>query len=190
MTREEKAAVIEELKEKLANNPYFYVMDAAGMTVAETNAFRRLCYNRDIEYKVYKNTLIKKALDSLDADYTPFEEKVLKGFSGLLFSQNSGSSPAKLIKEFRKKGNEKPLFKGASVDASLFIGEENLEALTKIKSKQDVIAELVGLLQSPGRNLVSALKTPGQKMVGVLQSQGSTLAGLLKALQEKKEKEG
>jgi large subunit ribosomal protein L10 len=175
MTREEKGVLIEELKEKLANSTYFYITDASGMTVAQTNNFRRKCFQNGIEYKVFKNSLIKKALESLETDYTPFNNKVLKGFSGILFSNESGSAPAKLIKEFRKD-SEKPIFKGASIDSSLFIGEENLDALTKVKSRLELIAELVGLLQSPGQRLASAI-----------QSGGSKLAGVLKALAEKQE---
>lgn len=188
MTREEKGAVIEELKQKFAEHPYFYVMDSGGMTVAQINDFRRTCFEKGIEYKVYKNTLIKKALESLDADYVPFDEKVLTGFSGILFSVDSGSEPAKMLKQYWEKGNEKPVFKGASIDQSLYIGEDNIEALTKVKSKKDMIAELVGLLMSPGQQLASALNAPGQQLASALNNSGGKLAGVLKALAEKEEK--
>ncbi len=191
MTKSEKAVLIEELKQKFAENSYFYVMDAGGMTVEQTNRFRRACFEKGIEYRVIKNSLIKKALESNDTDYEPFYAEVLKGFSGVLFSAESGSAPAKMIKDFRKKtGMEKPFLKGASVDASFFFGEKSLEELTKVKSKEDVIAELITLLQSPARNLVTALNTPGQQLASALNSGGSTLGALLKGIAEKKEQEG
>ncbi len=189
MTREEKAVYIDELTEKFTSNPFFYVLDAGEMSVDETNKFRRFCFEKGIEYKVIKNSLIKKALERLDADYKPFDD-VLKGFSGVLFSPESGSAPAKMLKEYRKKGGgEKPALKGASIDASFYVGEESLEGLIKIKSKEDLLAELIGLLQSPGQNLVRVLNAPGQKLAGALQASGGTVHGILKALQEKKEKE-
>lgn len=179
MTKEEKAVIINSLKEKFANCTFFYITDASGMTVDKMNKFRKLCFQRGVEYQVVKNSLIKKALDANGFDYSPFKEKyVLKGFSGIIFSPESGSLPAKLLKDFRKDGNEKPLLKGASIDTSLYIGEESLDALIKIKSRLEMIGELVGLLQSPGRNLASAL-----------QSAGGKLAGVLKAIEEKKQKE-
>lgn len=184
MTREEKAVVIDELKDKFANNAYFYVLDAGGMTVAETNNFRKKCFDSKFEYKVVKNSLIKKALEAQEADYTEFNEKVLKGFSGVLFSPDSGSTPAKMLKDFRKKA-EKPLLKGASIDASFFYGDDSIDALTKVKSKADVLAELVGLLQSPGQSLARALQSPGQNLVGALQDGNNKLTGILKALENK-----
>jgi large subunit ribosomal protein L10 len=177
MTREEKAVIIQELTEKFQQKPFFYIMDASGMTVAEVNAFRRLCFSKGIEYRVVKNTLIKKALENIEGDYTPFNDAVLTGFSGVLFSDESGKAPAVMIKEYRKKsGKEKPLFKGASVDSSLFIGESNLETLFTLKSKNELIGEIIGLLQSPAKNVVSALQSGGNK-----------LAGIVKTLQERGE---
>jgi large subunit ribosomal protein L10 len=170
MTKEEKGVLIEELKEKFANSTYFYIADASGMSVAQTNDFRRLCFQRGIEYRVVKNSLIRKALESLDTDYSAFSDSVLKGFSGVLFSNESGSAPAKLLKDFHKNGTEKPVFKGASIDSSLFIGTENLDKLTKVKSRLEMIAELVGLLQSPGQKLASALQSGGGKVAGVLKT--------------------
>lgn len=191
MTKEEKGVLLESLKEKFGSNPYFYILDAGGMTVDEINKFRRLCFTKGMEYKVLKNSLVKKALESLEADFTPLNDKALKGFSGILFSPESGSAPAKLIKEFRKKGgSEKLTLKGASIDSSFFFGEESLEELTKIRSKEDIIAELIGLLKSPATNLVSAMQGPSQKLVSSLQSGGNNVTGLLKAIVDKKEQEG
>ncbi|MCS6968088.1 MAG: 50S ribosomal protein L10 [Cytophagales bacterium] len=179
MTKEEKFALVEELTEKLANTPNFYITDASGMTVAEVNAFRRLCYQKGVEYRVVKNTLIKKALQGLGkGDFRPFEEKVLKGFSGIMFSPENPKLPAEILKEFRQKsGNKdhpKPLFKGASIDYDLFIGEDQLETLSNLKSKTDLIGEIISLLQSPIRNVL-----------GALQSGGTLLHGILTTLEEK-----
>jgi len=178
MNKEDKAVIIEALVEKFNKNNYFYITDASGLTVAEVNNFRRLCFEKGVEYSVFKNTLIKKALERIDnsADYTQFDDAVLKGFSGIIFSEESGNLPAKILKDFRKKGNEKPILKGASVDASLFIGDDQLEALSKLKSKAELIGEIIGLLQSPAKNVISSL-----------QSGSNILAGLVKTLSEREE---
>lgn len=171
MTREEKAVVIEELVQKFSDNSHFYITDASGMTVAQTNALRRLCFEKGIEYRVFKNTLIQKALERMDADYTPFDDAVLKGFSGVMFSEDNANAPAKLIKEFRKKsGGESPMLKGASIDTDLFIGEENLDTLSKLKSKAELIGEIIGLLQSPAKNVISGLQGAGGKLAGILKT--------------------
>ncbi|KYG76529.1 50S ribosomal protein L10 [Roseivirga echinicomitans] len=171
MTKEEKGVVIEELFQKFSENNNFYITDASGMSVAQTTALRRLCFEKGIEYKVFKNTLIQKALLKMDADYAPFDEKVLKGFSGIMFSGEDANSPAKLIKEFRKKsGFKSPMLKGASIDTDLFIGEENLDMLSSLKSKAELIGEVIGLLQSPAKNVISGLKGAGGKLAGILQT--------------------
>jgi len=178
MNREEKAQVIEELVEKLNNNSNFYITDASGLTVSEVNEFRKLCFDKGIDYKVFKNTLIKKALDRMESDFKEFEEKdVLKGFSGILFIEGNGNAPAKVIKEFRRrKKSEKPLLKGASIDTELFIGNDLLESLSNLKSKEELVGDIINLLQTPARNVIAAL-----------QSAPSTLAGIVKTLAEKKE---
>ena len=171
MTREEKAVVIDDLVQRFSDNSHFYITDASGMTVAETNALRRLCFEKGIEYKVFKNTLIQKALERMDADYTPFDDAVLRGFSGVMFSAENANAPAKLIKEFRKKsGGESPMLKGASIDTDLFIGEENLDTLSKLKSKAELIGEIIGLLQSPAKNVISGLQGAGGKLAGILKT--------------------
>ena len=171
MTREEKAVVIEELVQKFSDNSHFYITDASGMSVADTNALRRLCFEKGIEYRVFKNTLIQKALERMDSDYTPFNDAVLKGFSGVMFSAENANAPAQLIKEFRKKsGGESPMLKGASIDTDLFIGEENLDALSKLKSKAELIGEIIGLLQSPAKNVISGLQGAGGKLAGILKT--------------------
>ena len=171
MTREEKAIVIDELVEKLSSNDNFYITDASGMTVAETNSLRRLCFEKGIEYRVFKNTLIQKALERMDTDYAPFDESVLRGFSGVMFSGENANLPAKAIKEFRKKsGGDSPVLKGASIDTDLFIGEENLDMLTKLKSKAELIGEVITLLQSPAKNVISGLQGAGGKLAGILKT--------------------
>lgn len=171
MTRAEKATLIEELVEKFSNNDNFYITDASGMSVAETNSLRRLCFDKGIEYRVVKNTLIQKALERMDTDYTPFDESVLRGFSGVMFSGENANTPAKLIKEFRKNsGSESPVLKGASIDTDLFIGEENLDMLSKLKSKAELIGEVITLLQSPAKNVISGLQGAGGKLSGILKT--------------------
>ncbi|NVJ47906.1 MAG: 50S ribosomal protein L10 [Cytophagia bacterium] len=171
MTREEKAVVIGELVEKFSANMNFYITDASGMSVAQTNSLRRLCFDKGIEYKVVKNTLIAKALEQMNTDYAPFDEKVLRGFSGVMFSGEDANAPAKLIKEFRKKsGGQSPKFKGASIDTDLFIGEENLDMLSQLKSKAELIGEVITLLQSPAKNVISGLKGSGGKLAGILKT--------------------
>lgn len=170
MTREEKTAIIEELAEKFANTGYFFIADASGMTVEKTNSFRRLCFERGIEYKVYKNTLIKKALERQSTDYSDFNP-VLKGFSGVLFSNNSGKEIAKLIKDFHGKDKKpKPVFKGASVDTAIFVGENQLDTLLTLKTKNELIGDIVGLLQSPAKNVISGLQGGGNKLAGILKT--------------------
>jgi large subunit ribosomal protein L10 len=177
MTKEEKGLIIDELSTKFEENSNFYITDASGLTVAQINAFRKLCFDAGIEYGVYKNTLIQKALEKLDADYTEFYDTVLKGFSGIIFSKEAANTPAKVIKDFRKSGKkEKPMLKGASIDHDLFIGEEHLTMLAELKSKTELIGEIIGLLQSPAKNVISAL-----------QSGGGTLAGLVKTLSEREQ---
>ena len=171
MTRQEKAEIIDELSQKFASTPYFYITSAAGMSVTEVNDLRRLCFEKGVEYRVVKNTLIKKSLETLEADFTPFDTEVLKGFSGVMFHSESGKAVAQLIKEFRKStGSKKLAFKGASIDTALFIGEEQLDTLANIKSREELIGEVIGLLQSPAKNVVSALQSGGNKIAGILKT--------------------
>ncbi len=176
MTKEDKLSIINELSEKLKETSHFYVTDTSGLSVAEINDFRRKCFEKGIEYRVVKNTLIKKALDNLEADFTPFyDEGVLKGFSGIMFSDENANSPAKILKEYKKKDKDRnPSLKAASIDYDLFIGAEQLETLSSLKSKQELIGEVIGLLQSPMSNVM-----------GSLMSGQHTLAGIVKTLQDR-----
>lgn len=174
MTREEKEVIIEELKGKFAENMHFYITDASGLTVAQVNAFRRLCFKSGIEYRVYKNTLIQKALEQQEGtDFSPMFQ-VLKGFSGVMFSKEAGNTPAKVLKEYQKKLAGKPALKAASIASDLFIGADNLNMLSELKSKNELIGDVIALLQSPAKNVISAL-----------QSGKHTVAGLVKTLEER-----
>jgi large subunit ribosomal protein L10 len=173
MTRDEKKVIIDSLTEKLKENPFFYITDASGFSVAQVNAFRRTCYEKGVEYKVYKNTLIAKALENLDADYSKLASGALKGFSGIIFSKETSNLPAKVLLDFRKKQGKKetrPVFKGAGIDSDVFLGENNLEVLSNLKSKQELLGDLIGLLQSPAKNLVSALQSGQNNITGVLKT--------------------
>ncbi len=170
MTREEKSNIIGELAEKLANTNFFYLTDASGLTVAQVNAFRGLCCEQGIEYRVAKNTLIKKALDKQETDFTEMDS-ALKGFSGILFSPESGNLPAKIIKQFHKTDKaRRPKLKAASIDSELFIGEKHLNALSELKSKNELIGEIIGLLQSPATNVMSALLSGKNKLAGIVKT--------------------
>jgi large subunit ribosomal protein L10 len=175
MTRSEKTATIEALKEKLANVEFFYLADSSTLTVAQVNKFRGMCFEKGVEMKVVKNTLIQKALESApeEKNYKELYE-ALKGHTALLFT-DTANAPAKVIKAFRKDG-EKPSLKAAYIEADVYLGDEQLEALASLKSKEDLLADVIGLLQSPAKNVISTL-----------QSGGSTLSGLLKALEERGE---
>jgi large subunit ribosomal protein L10 len=175
MTKEEKGQIIEGLAEKFSQNNHFYITDASGLTVAQINAFRRLCFNAGVEYRVYKNTLIRKALEKQKGNYEELF-KTLHGFSGVIFSKEVGNAPAKVISEYRKKLEGRPGFKGASIDSTLFIGEDQLSTLVELRSKNELIGEIISLLQSPAKNVLSALLSGKQ-----------TVAGLVKALEERKQ---
>ena len=169
MEKQQKAQIVEELTGKFKESSYFYIMDAAGLNVDQTNNFRRKCFEGGVEYKVYKNTLIQKALENAEI---PTDElsQALKGFSGVMFtSEEQASVPAKIVKEFRGK-NEKPLLKAASIGSDVFIGDENLSSLSSLKSKNELIGEVITLLQSPAKNVISALTSGGSKLSGILKT--------------------
>ncbi|MCX6327917.1 MAG: 50S ribosomal protein L10 [Bacteroidia bacterium] len=165
MRREEKNAIIDSLAEKLKEYNYFYLTDTAELNASDTNDLRRKCFENDIKLIVVKNTLLKRALEKSGVN---FEElyPVLKGTTSIMFA-NAGNTPAKLIKEFRKK-HDKPVFKGAYVQESIYLGEISLDTLISIKTKQELIGDVILLLQSPGKNVISALLSGGNKIHGVL----------------------
>ena len=170
MKKEDKSKVIEQLQSTLAAYPHVYLADIGGLNAAETSELRAVCYKETIKLVVVKNTLLQKAMENSGVDYSELFG-TLKGETSILLSE-TGNAPAKLIKDFGKKNKKgKPALKAAYVEESFYIGAENLDALVSIKSKNELLGELIGLLQSPAKNVVSAL-----------QSGGTTIHGLLKTL--------
>jgi large subunit ribosomal protein L10 len=155
MTREQKSIAIEDLTAQLADTNIFYVADISGLNADVTSNLRRACYKAGIKLEVVKNTLLAKALEASDNDYGDLAS-VLKGNSSILIA-DVANAPAKIIKEFRKK-SDKPLLKGAYINAEVYIGDDQLESLAALKSKEEVIGEIIGLLQSPAQRVISALK--------------------------------
>ncbi len=169
MKREDKKQVIENLAEKLTENSIFYLTDTSELNVATVNKLRGLCFKRNVSMHVVKNTLLKKAMEKVDKDLEPFYD-TLKGPTSIMFS-DTGNVPAKLIKEFRKTNkSEKPILKAAFVAEECYIGENNLEALINIKSKEELIGDLISLLQSPAKNVISGLKSGGGKLSGIIET--------------------
>jgi large subunit ribosomal protein L10 len=171
MRREDKDVIIEDLAERLNATKHFYLTDTSELNAEQTSKLRRKCFEKEISLLVVKNTLLRKAMEKSDGAFEDLYD-VLKDSTSIMFCE-TGNVPAKLIKEFRKT-MEKPVLKAAFVEESIYIGDEQLEALSNIKSKEELLADLLALLQSPASNLVSALG-----------SSGSRLAGALKILSEK-----
>ena len=172
MRKESKVDLVKDLTKKFKENNIFYLLDASGLTVAQVNAFREKCFKRDVEYKVVKNTFIKKALQEQDEDFSQITDgDVLKGFSGLLFAGQNPSGPAKILKEFRKDNDsDHPSLKAASIESDFFIGDEHLDSLSKLKGKEEIIGDIVALLQSPAKNIISLLKSSENKISGVVKA--------------------
>ena len=168
MTKEEKAKYIDDLTAELVDARIFYLADTSELTVDVINNLRRKCFQSDVRLKVVKNTLLSKAMDRVEGiDYGQLKD-VLAGPTSILFAE-VGNVPAKIIQEFRKK-SAKPLLKGAFIEEAIFIGDNQLEALSNIKSKNELIGDIVGLLQSPAKNVISALKGQGGKIAGILKT--------------------
>jgi large subunit ribosomal protein L10 len=167
MTREEKSQVIEDLTAQLAGTNVVYLADISGLDAETTSNLRRACYKAGIQLAVVKNTLLEKAMEASDNDYGDLPS-ILAGNTSIMIAEN-GNAPAKIIKEFRKK-SDKPVLKGAFIHQAVFIGDNQLDALIALKSKEEVIGEIIGLLQSPAKNVVSALKSGGGKIAGILKT--------------------
>ncbi|WP_419801235.1 50S ribosomal protein L10 [Mucilaginibacter sp.] len=167
MKKEEKYEVVNALTEQIKEYGNFYITDTSNLTVAKINAIRRKCFESDIKIQVAKNSLIKKAVETIGGDFTPMYD-ALKGSSSIMFSRST-NAPAKLIKELRKTG-EKPLLKAAYIQSSFFVGDNQLDALINLKSKEQLIGDIIGLLQSPAKNVVSALQSSGNKLAGILKT--------------------
>ena len=175
MTREEKTLAIEQLKDKFSQAQFFYITDSSTLTVEQVNNFRRLCFDKGIEMQVVKNKLAKKALQGIEknGEYSEIYSS-LEGPSAILFTEHA-KEPAHLLEAFRKT-HERPLLKAAYIDTDVFTGDDQIKVLVKLKSKEDLIGEVLMLLQSPATRVIGALK-----------SGGSTIAGLVKTLQERSE---
>ncbi|ADY28361.1 MULTISPECIES: 50S ribosomal protein L10 [Cellulophaga] len=167
MTKEEKLNVIEDLTSQLAENATIYLADISGLDAVATSDLRRACFKAGVKLSVIKNTLLAKAMEASDKEFGELPG-VLKGNTSLMFSETS-NAPAKLIKNFRKK-SDKPLLKGAFIEEEVYIGDDQLDALVSIKSKEEVIGDIIGLLQSPAKNVISGLKSGGGKIAGILKT--------------------
>ena len=167
MTREEKSKVIEDLTAQLAGFQTIYLADISGLDAGSTSNLRRACFKANVKLSVVKNTLLAKAMEATEKDFGELPT-VLKGNTSIMLSE-TGNAPAKVIKEFRKK-SEKPLLKGAFVEEAIYVGDNYLDTLVNIKSKEEVIGDIIGLLQSPAKNVVSALKSGGGKLAGILKT--------------------
>ena len=167
MTREEKSQVIEELTAQLADNSNIYLADISGLNATSTSDLRRACFKANVTLSVVKNTLLEKAMEASDKDFGDLSS-VLKGNTSVMYSE-TGNAPAKVIKAFRKK-SDKPLLKGAFIEEAIYLGDDQLDALVEIKSREELIGEIITLLQSPAKNVVSALQSGGGKLSGILKT--------------------
>ncbi|QNR24830.1 50S ribosomal protein L10 [Croceimicrobium hydrocarbonivorans] len=172
MTREEKNKEIEVLLERLENSDVLYITDIEGLNAEQTSNLRRTCYKAGISLNVVKNTLLKKAMERSSKDFEALYP-TLKGSTSIMFAE-AGNAPARLIKDMRKKKQSKPVIKGAFIQEAVFIGDDQLEVLSSLKSKDELVADIIALLQSPAKNVISGLNGAGGK-----------LAGLLKTLEER-----
>lgn len=172
MTREEKNQMIDTLAEKLAGNNNIYLTDISDLNSEMTGNLRRLCFKRDVQLMVVKNTLLVKAMNKVDKDFGGLYD-VIVGNTSLMFA-DGGNIPAKLIKEFRKGKIKRPILKGAYIEETVYLGDDQLDALVNVKTKFELIADVIAILQSPAKNVI-----------GALQSGGNIITGVLKTLSEK-----
>ncbi len=167
MRKEDKKILIDSLTEQLKESSNFYLTDISELNAESTGNLRRLCFKYGIKMQVVKNTLLKKAMENSEKEYDELYG-ILKGNTALMFTEK-GNAPAKLIKEFRKK-SDRPVLKGAFIEETTYIGDEMLDFLAAIKSKDELIADVIALLQSPAKNVISALQSGGQKLSGILET--------------------
>lgn len=167
MRKEDKNTIIELISKQLKENPNFYLTDISNLNAENTAKLRRLCFSRDIKLLVVKNTLLRKAMESSGIDMSELYPS-LKGATSVMFSE-IGNAPAKLIKEFRKT-SDRPILKAAFIEEAAYVGDNQVDFLVNVKSKNDLIADLIALLQSPAKNVVGALQSGGQKLTGILKT--------------------
>ena len=165
MTREEKSQVIENLTSILSENNIIYLADISGLNAFQTSNLRRACFKANVNLAVVKNTLLEKAMEKSEKDFGELSG-TLKGNTSIMISE-TGNAPAKVIKEFRKK-SDKPVLKGAYIEEAVYVGDDQLKALVNIKSKDQLIGDIITLLQSPAKNVISALQSGGNKLSGIL----------------------
>lgn len=165
MTREEKSQVIKDLTGKLTDNSIIYLADISGLDASQTSNLRRACFKANVNLSVVKNTLLAKAMEKSDKDFGDLPD-TLKGNTSMMISE-TGNAPAKVIKEFRKK-SDKPILKGAYIEEAIYIGDDQLNSLVSIKSKEELIGDIITILQSPAKNVISALQSGGNKLSGIL----------------------
>jgi large subunit ribosomal protein L10 len=168
MNKDQKAQYIEDLAQDLSKANVFYLADTSALTVETINQLRRRCFQQGIELRVVKNTLLAKAMAKVEGRNYDNLASVLGGPTSIMFAE-VGNAPAKLIKDFRKK-NDKPLLKGAYIEEAIFIGDNQLDALEAIKSREELIGDIIGLLQSPAKNVISGLTGGGSKIAGILKT--------------------
>ena len=167
MTRAEKSKVIDNLTDQLGNSTTIYLADISGLDAGNTSKLRRACFKANVSLSVVKNTLLTKAMEKSDKDFGELPE-ILKGNTSLMMSETS-NAPAKVIKEFRKK-SDKPLLKGAYIEEAIYVGDDQLDTLVTIKSKEELIGDIITILQSPAKNVISALQSGGNKLSGILKT--------------------
>lgn len=169
MTRSEKAAVIDQLKEKFENNPHFYLTDSSTLTVEQVNKLRGLCFEKGVELKVVKNTLAQKAMEALpeEMNFASLYDS-LKGPTAIMFCETA-SVPAKVIKEFRKS-SDRPILKAAYIESAIYVGDDKLDTLSSLKTREELIGDVIGLLQSPAKNVLGALQSGGNKLSGIVKA--------------------
>ena len=167
MRKEQKAQEINEIAEILSQYNTVYVADLTGMTVEKSNSLRRVCFRKGVKVRMVKNTLLKKAMERLDTDYSEMYE-ALHGNSAIMLSE-TGNLPARSIKVFRGKATI-PAVKAAYIDQAVYVGDDQIELLANLKSREELIGEIVGLLQSPARNVISALQSGGGKLAGIVKT--------------------
>ncbi len=169
MRIEDKKLIVEDVKNKLESSPVVYLADISGLNAEQTGDLRRFCFSKNVTLQVVKNTLLRRAMEEVDNNYEELYD-VLKGNTSLMFS-DTGSLPAKLIKDFTKKFKiDKPELKGAFVENVCYVGADQLDFLASIKSKDELIGEIIGLLQSPAKNVISALQSGGGKLAGIVKT--------------------
>ena len=167
MRKEDKKILIDSLTEQLKESDNFYLTDISELNAEATSNLRRMCFKYGIKMQVVKNTLLRKAMENSEKEYDELYG-ILKGNTALMFTEK-GNAPAKLIKEFRKK-SDRPILKGAFIEETTYIGDDMLDFLSAIKSKDELIADVIALLQSPAKNVISALQSGGQKLTGILET--------------------